>query len=90
LISAFLIMTRLLNKVPFRMMIALAFVVGGGIGNLLSRLLNEGRVIDFINIGFGPLRTGTFNVADMAIMAGVGALVYFSLFEGERKETQLR
>jgi lipoprotein signal peptidase len=43
-----------------------------------------------MNIGFGPWRTGTFNVADMAIMAGVSALVYFGLFEGERKETHLR
>jgi signal peptidase II len=88
--TTFVIMARVLNTAPFRIIIALAFIVGGGIGNLLSRLLNEGHVIDFMNIGFGPWRTGTFNVADMAIMAGAGALVYFGLFEGERKETRLQ
>jgi signal peptidase II len=27
-------------------------------------------VIDFLNVGIGGLRTGVFNVADMAISAG--------------------
>lgn len=34
-----------------------------------------GRVIDFLNVGIGSLRTGIFNVADMAILAGVGILI---------------
>jgi signal peptidase II len=29
-------------------------------------------VVDFLNVGIGPLRTGIFNVADVAIMVGVG------------------
>ncbi|MGH7186149.1 MAG: signal peptidase II, partial [Pseudomonadota bacterium] len=41
-----------------------------------------GRVIDFLNVGLGPFRTGIFNVADVAIMAGVAIL----LFEGYRSE----
>jgi signal peptidase II len=32
-------------------------------------------VIDFINVGVGPVRTGIFNVADMAIMLGIGILL---------------
>jgi signal peptidase II len=28
-------------------------------------------VIDFLNIGVGPLRTGVFNIADIAVMGGV-------------------
>jgi signal peptidase II len=32
-------------------------------------------VIDFMNVGIGPLRTGIFNVADMAIMLGVGIVM---------------
>jgi signal peptidase II len=50
--------------------IALAMVAGGGISNLIDRLLFDGRVTDFLNIGIGSLRTGIFNVADMAILAG--------------------
>ncbi|HEV7786717.1 MAG TPA: signal peptidase II, partial [Thermoanaerobaculia bacterium] len=51
--------------------IGLGLVVAGGLGNLVDRLANDGRVVDFVSVGIGPLRTGIFNVADMAITAGV-------------------
>lgn len=56
--------------------IALALVAGGGISNLIDRLLYDGRVTDFLNVGIGGLRTGIFNVADMAIMAGALLLLW--------------
>jgi signal peptidase II len=52
--------------------IAGALILGGGIGNLIDRVRLEGLVIDFLNVGIGPVRTGIFNIADMAIMAGCG------------------
>jgi signal peptidase II len=55
--------------------VALALVAGGGISNLIDRLLNNGRVTDFLNVGIGSLRTGIFNLADMAILAGALLLV---------------
>ncbi len=55
--------------------VALALLAGGGISNLIDRLLNEGRVTDFLNVGIGTLRTGIFNPADMAILAGALLLV---------------
>ena len=51
--------------------IAVALIVGGGVSNLIDRLRYGGYVVDFLNVGIGPLRTGIFNVADMAIMLGV-------------------
>jgi signal peptidase II len=54
---------------------ALALVAGGGISNLIDRLMNDGRVTDFLNVGIGSLRTGIFNVADMAIVAGALLLI---------------
>lgn len=60
---------------PWRV-IALALVAGGGISNLIDRLLYNGRVTDFLNVGIGGLRTGIFNVADMAIMAGAVLLLW--------------
>lgn len=55
--------------------IGLAFFVAGGASNLVDRLL-RGTVVDFLNLGIGPVRTGIFNVADVAIMLGA-ALVLF-------------
>jgi len=47
-----------------------ALVAGGGLGNLWDRVVRDGLVTDFLNLGVGRLRTGIFNVADLAIMAG--------------------
>jgi signal peptidase II len=51
--------------------VALAFIIGGGIGNLIDRVLFGGKVTDFIYLQAGFLHTGVFNVADMAITFGV-------------------
>jgi signal peptidase II len=49
--------------------VGLVLFVAGGSSNWIDRVLH-GRVVDFLNLGIGPLRTGVFNVADVAIMAG--------------------
>lgn len=51
--------------------LAVALFFGGGLGNLIDRVFRDGRVIDFLNVGIGGLRSGIFNVADMAITAGL-------------------
>jgi len=53
-------------------------ILAGGFGNLYDRVLNDGRVVDFMLVQFGPLRTGVFNVADIAIMAGLFGFVFLS------------
>ena len=55
-------------------LLAAALVVGGGTGNLIDRVL-LGHVRDFANLGIGPVRTGVFNVADVAITAGCALLL---------------
>jgi signal peptidase II len=55
---------------------ALALVAGGGLSNWIDRLLNAGVVTDFLSLGWGPLRTGIFNVADLLIMLGVAMLAW--------------
>jgi signal peptidase II len=52
-------------------MAALALILAGGVSNLIDRYVHDGYVIDFINLGLGLLRTGIFNVADVALMVGV-------------------
>jgi signal peptidase II len=56
--------------------IGLALFVGGGISNWLDRVV-RGSVVDFLNVGIGPVRTGVFNVADMAITLGAVIVVFF-------------
>jgi signal peptidase II len=51
--------------------VAIAFIIGGGAGNLIDRFRLNGRVTDFIYLQAGPLHTGVFNIADMAITGGV-------------------
>ena len=57
----------------------LALIAAGGLSNWVDRLLNQGVVVDFLNVGLGPLRTGIFNLADMAITGGVILLAVLSL-----------
>ena len=56
--------------------VAVALLFAGGVGNLIDRVTSGGSVADFINLGIGPVRTGMFNVADLAIT--VGALILLS------------
>ena len=53
-----------------------AMIAGGGLSNWVDRARNDGSVVDFMNMGLGRLRTGVFNVADLAILAGIGFLLY--------------
>jgi signal peptidase II len=55
--------------------LAWALLLGGGLSNLADRALREGAVVDFLNVGLGPLRTGIFNVADVGITAGTLLLI---------------
>jgi signal peptidase II len=54
--------------------VGLILFLAGGVSNLIDRVA-MGSVIDFLNVGIGPIRTGIFNVADVAIMAGMVLLV---------------
>jgi signal peptidase II len=61
-----------------------ALAAGGGAGNLIDRIINEGRVVDFVSLGLGPVRTGIFNGADVAVMAGVALMLYSLIRNQER------
>jgi signal peptidase II len=54
---------------------AMVLVAAGGAGNLVDRVIRDGRVIDFMNFGLGSVRTGIFNIADVQIMVGLGLLL---------------
>jgi signal peptidase II len=61
--------------------------LAGGASNWIDRVVH-GRVVDFLNLGIGPLRTGVFNVADVAILAGLGLLLWAQLIEEHRRQVE--
>jgi len=65
--------------------IAVALIAAGGIGNLIDRIWRDGRVTDFLYLAIGPLHTGVFNVADMAI---TGAVIWLLLSSFVPKKRQ--
>ncbi len=71
---ALLLFALLKRTLKVKDALAAALVIGGGLGNVIDRLLYDGAVLDFLNVGIGDLRTGVFNIADVAILAGL--LVY--------------
>ena len=56
-------------------LLAGALLAGGGLSNWLDRLANDGNVVDFVSVGIGGVRTGIFNVADLALVAGLALLL---------------
>lgn len=59
--------------------ISLTIILSGGIGNLLDRVFNEGKVIDFIIIGTKNIHTAVFNLADLFIIVGTILFVFSSV-----------
>ncbi len=66
--------------------IALSFVLGGAMGNILDRA-RHGYVVDFADLHFGDFRPFLiFNVADAAITIGVVILLARALLIREKTE----
>ncbi len=76
LVLAVRILTK--NNLNKWLIISFAFVIGGGIGNLIDRIL-YGSVTDFFHIRLGFLKTGIFNMADVSVTIGVLMVLVFSL-----------
>jgi signal peptidase II len=69
------------EQTPLLVFLGIALVIAGGLGNLIDRLAHQGRVVDFMQLRAGPLQTGVFNVADVALMAGIGLALIALLLE---------
>lgn len=84
----FLLIARFSNTIAPA---ALSLVLAGGVGNLIDRVFRDGRVVDFMNMGVSvgdfSLRTGIFNIADLAIVAGVVLLVVSEVLPAKRTAT---
>lgn len=65
--------------------VSLIILLSGGIGNLLDRIFNEGKVIDFIIIGTKHIHTAVFNFADLFIIIGTLLFIFASIKSNERE-----
>ena len=61
---------------------ALGLVIGGALGNAFDRL-TRGAVADFFLFHYQQFSWYVFNLADVAIVAGVALLMYEALFLGD-------
>ena len=82
-IMGLLLIERKINKYEH---IALNFILGGAIGNLIDRgltlfnLYGYKGVVDFIDIGIGSYRWYIFNIADLSVSIGISIFVFCSYF----------
>jgi signal peptidase II len=77
--TAFILLTLLVAGIKLRgkhwHLVGVCLLVAGGVSNLLDRVA-YGAVVDFLNVGLGDgVRTGIFNVADVAILIGACVLI---------------
>ena len=80
LLMLFILLYRTLTRPNLNrvLLFAFAFVIGGGIGNMIDRIA-QGSVTDFFQIRLGFLRTGIFNMADVAVTLGVLLLAFMTV-----------
>ena len=52
---------------------SICLILSGGVGNMIDRIFNEGRVIDFLRTLF--IDFPIFNIADCAVVIGAGLLI---------------
>ena len=60
-------------------------ILGGGVGNLIDRVLN-GEVVDYINVLF--VNFAVFNFADICITTGVIMLMLWVLYDSFKKDKE--
>lgn len=64
--------------------LALALIIGGGVGNMIDRIA-LGYVVDFIDFcAFPRIWTWVFNVADCCVCVGVGLFLLFYIISSVR------
>ncbi len=77
------------NKEITRMsMVALSFIVGGGIGNIYDRIV-YGSVTDMVFIDLQFAHTGIFNLADVSVMIGTGLILLEQFLPKKKEESQV-
>ena len=81
-IIALVLYIRRLKREERMLGIALGLMLGGAIGNFIDRVWRK-EVVDFVNTYIFTYDFPIFNVADSALVIGVGLIFVLTLFEGK-------
>ena len=79
------LLTRKIHRAPY--VVSVALIIGGGLGNLVDRLFNNGSVVDFID--FRLINFPIFNFADICAVVG-GILLCLFVVIDEIKESKAK
>lgn len=87
LLLALAIYALVSKKVDLLQVGSYSLIASGGFSNWVDRARFDGSVVDFMNLGVGSsmIRTGVFNVADIAILVGIGIL-FLQSWREEKKQ----
>lgn len=61
------------------LMTSLSLIISGGVGNLIDRVFNKGKVVDYIDVKF--LDFPVFNFADICVTVGVFILIIYLIVD---------
>ncbi len=79
-----LLLFKKVKRTPYIMSFAL--IIGGGIGNLIDRVFNNGLVVDFID--FRIIHFAIFNFADICAVCGAGLLLLLIIIDEIKERRQ--
>lgn len=79
------LLTKKIRRAPY--VVSVALIIGGGLGNLVDRLFNNGSVVDFID--FRLINFPIFNFADICAVVG-GILLCLFVVIDEIKDTKAK
>ena len=85
-VLALLVILYLISQIHLQhrmQQIGSAIISGGAAGNVIDRFL-YGKVVDFFDFHIGGYHWPAFNIADIAICAGVAIMIYVIIWPSSR------
>lgn len=82
------LLIKKIRRAPY--IVAVSLIIGGGVGNLIDRIFNDGKVVDFIDVRI--INFAIFNFADICAVVGGLLLCLFVIIDEvkESREKRLR
>lgn len=82
------LLIKKIRRAPY--IVAVSLIIGGGVGNLIDRIFNDGKVVDFIDVRI--INFAIFNFADICAVVGGLLLCLFVIIDEvkESREKKLR